>query len=252
VSPVFLLRLTLDFVALGLFVGAMAYWLLDNRSHELIGTGMALLLVLHTIFNRRWYGGLPQTRRKPRPLLTVVLNLTLLATMVTLLTSSVLISQSLFSSLAFGGAKARDIHILAAYWAMILVSIHLGMHWSMLMRLARGVAGIDKPDLARTIVLRTFAFAAALSGVQASFVLDIGSRLLLIPTLQMWDFNDDTLGFFLLHGAIVALYVCLGHYAMVVLQPSKRPAAHAPRNVLDPGRSRRTPSPNEPTKGKTT
>ncbi|CAN7207945.1 DUF4405 domain-containing protein [Phyllobacterium sp. LjRoot231] len=233
VNPVFLLRLALDFGAVGLFMGAMAYWWLDNRTHELVGTTMFALLFLHNVFNRRWYGGLPKTRREPRPLATVFLNLGLLVTIVTLLTTSILISQSLFLSLAVGGATARDVHILAAYWAMIIISIHLGMHWSIVMNVIWGLSGRGKPNLAVTILLRTAAFAAAASGVYNSFELDIGSRLLLIPTMQFWDFNEDTLGFFLHHGSVVALYVCLGHYAMVLQQASRRPRDRALRCITD-------------------
>jgi hypothetical protein len=231
VSPVFLLRLTLDFVAVGLFMGAMAYWWLDNSTHELIGTTMFALLFLHNVFNRRWYGGVPKTRRKPRPLLTVVLNLILLVTMVTLLTTSVLISQSLFSGLAVGGSTARDIHILAAYWAMIIISIHLGMHWSIIMSIVRGLAGLGNPNMVSIVLLRTTAFAAAALGGYTSFALDIGSRLLLIPTMQFWDFHEDTLGFFLHHGSVVALYVCVGHYATVLLQVSRKPRDRALRCI---------------------
>lgn len=224
-NPVFLFRLALDFIAVGLFMGAMAYWWLDNRTHELIGTTMFALLFLHNVFNRRWYGGLPKTRREPRQLTTMFLNLSLLMTMVALLTTSVLISQSLFSSLAVGGATARDVHILAAYWAMIIISIHLGMHWSIVMNVIRGLSGLSNPNIAVTILLRTAAFVAAAHGVYNSFELDIGSRLLLIPTMQFWDFNEDTLGFFLHHGSVIALYVCLGHYVMGLLQASKRESA---------------------------
>lgn len=191
---------------------------------------MFALLFLHNIFNRRWYGGLPKTRRQPRPLATVLLNLTLLATMVTLLTSSVLISQTLFASVAIGGSTARDIHILAAYWAMIIIAIHLGMHWSIIMGIAARLAGVRDPNLIRTVSLRAMAFAAAVYGAYVFNQLDIGSRLLLIPTMQFWDFNEDTAGFFVQHGAIIALFACLGHYGSVLLQGLNRPS-RSPQNI---------------------
>lgn len=223
-APLFLLRLVLDFVAVGLFLGAMAYWWLDNRTHELVGTAMFALLFLHNAFNRRWYGGLTKTRRQPRPLVTVFLNLTLLATMVSLLTTSVLISQTLFSGLAIGGSTARDIHILAAYWAMLIIAIHIGMHWYLIMGVAARLSGIREPSLLRSSALRALSFAAAIYGACVFHQLDIGSRLLLIPTMQFWDFNEDTVGFFVRHAALIALFACLGHYGSVLLQGSRRPS----------------------------
>lgn len=216
-NPVFHLRLVLDLLAVALFMLALAYWWLDNRTHELIGTGMFALLFLHNVFNRRWYGGLPRTPRKPKPVVTVLLNLTLLATMVTLLTTSVLISQSLFGFMAVGGPTARDIHILAAYWALVILSLHLGMHWQIFMSMARRIAGVTRGSFIRTTVLRIAALCIAAKGFDSSFDLAVGSRLLLIPTMEFWDFSEGAWGFFLRVGSIVGLYAAIGHYSVVVI-----------------------------------
>ncbi|WP_113131859.1 DUF4405 domain-containing protein [Hyphomicrobiales bacterium] len=225
--PVFLMRLGLDFLAVGLFVVAMAYWWMDNRSHELIGTSMFALLLFHNVFNRRWYGGIARTRRQARPLVTVGLNLTLLVTMLTLLTTSILISQSLFGFFAVGGPSARDAHILAAYWALIIVSIHLGLHWSIVMNVVRSLLGLHRNHLGRTAVLRLASCGIAACGVYSSLELDIGSRLLLIPTMQFWDFNEGAAGFFLRIASIAGLYVAAGYYGISAIQAPRRRSADA-------------------------
>ncbi len=221
-NPVFLLRLGLDFLAVGLFMAALAYWWMDNRAHELIGTGMFALLFLHNIFNRRWYAGIPRMRRQAKPLVTFGLNLTLLVTMMTLLATSVLISQSLFGFLAIGGPDARDIHILAAYWALVIVSIHLGRHWAIVMNVVRSLCGVRRPRIERTVLLRLMTTAIAACGVYSCFELAIGSRLLLIPTMQFWDFNEDAAGFFLRIGSVAGLYVAVGHYGVTAIQAFRR------------------------------
>lgn len=233
-SPLFLLRLGLDFLAFGLFIFAMAYWWMDNRAHELVGTGVFALLFLHNVFNRRWYGGIPRTRRQARPLVTVVLNLALLATMVTLLTTSVLISQSLFSILAVGGPTARDIHILATYWALIVASIHLGLHWSIAMNVVRSLLRISGTRLLPTARLRLASVGIAVGGIYSSLELDIGSRLLLIPTMQFGDFNENAAGFFLRIAAISGLYVSAGHYGILVIQALQHPAGGRGRSEPHP------------------
>ena len=217
-TPVFLLRLVFDFVALGLFLIAMAYWWMDNGTHELVGTAMFALLFLHNVFNRRWYGSLPRTRRRSRPLVTMVLNLTLLVTMSALLATSVLISQWLFVGVAVGGTTARDLHISAAYWAMLIVSLHLGLHWQIVMNAAKRILGIVDASRARTVLMRLAAVAVAAGGVYAFFDLDISSRLLLIPTMEFWDFNADTSGFFFRVAAIVGFFCAVGHYASTAMR----------------------------------
>jgi hypothetical protein len=219
----FLLRLALDFVALGLLLAALAYWWLDNRTHELIGTAMFLLLIVHNVFNRWWYGTIRKGRRAPRGLMTTVLNLSLLTVMLTLLITSLMISRDLFGFISLeSGFTVREIHKLASYWAMVIVSIHLGLHWSMVMGAVRGALDVAKENRGRTWALRMTAVAVAAYGVHSSFEMRIGSKLVLHPTLDMWDFGESTLGFFAHYGAIVGLYAVLAHYAVTWMKDGRR------------------------------
>lgn len=232
-NHLFLLRLALDFIAAGLLLAALAYWWLDNAAHELIGTGMFLLLVVHNLFNRRWYGTLGKTRREARGLITVAANLSLLAAMVVLLVTSVMISRSLFGFLALeGGVTARQLHILAAYWALVIAAIHLGLHWSIIMAAARGLFGITARNAVRTAILRIAAIAIAACGIHSSFIMGIGSKLGAEVTIDFWDFEASTAGFFLHHMAIVGLYVLLAHYTGTWLRNRKR--ANDPAAIVRP------------------
>jgi thiosulfate reductase cytochrome b subunit len=51
--------------------------------------------------------------------------------MLLLLASSLLISRTVFAFLSLDdGFTARQVHMLAAYWVVPIVSIHIGMRWS--------------------------------------------------------------------------------------------------------------------------
>lgn len=229
------MRLALDFIAVGLLLAALAYWWLDNRTHELIGTAMFLLVIVHNVFNRWWYGTIRKGRRAPRALMTTVLNLSLLAVMLTLLITSLMISRDVFGFLALdGGFTLREIHKLVSYWAMIIVSIHLGLHWSMVMGAVRGALGVAKGNGGRTLALRMIAAAIVACGVDSSFEMTIGSKLVLQPTLDMWDFEASTLGFFARYASIIGLYAVLAHYAVAWMQDGRR--RREPRELRrDPG-----------------
>ena len=101
-SPLFLFRLALDFLAVSLLLAAYAYNWLGNAAHEVIGTVMFALLIAHNIFNRRWYGTIAKRRREARGTISKVINLSLLVTMLSLLVTSVIISQTVFSFLPVG------------------------------------------------------------------------------------------------------------------------------------------------------
>lgn len=206
------LRLAMDLTALALFFLALAYYWLDNAAHEIMGTAMFVLLVAHNTLNRRWYRGLPR-RQEPRRTMDKVLVLCLLAAMGTLLVTSVMISQTVFVAVASPDAfTARRIHVLAAYWALLLVAIHVGIRWRVVLGLLQNVA-VFTGGRKRSAALRLAGTGLAIAGIYSSFESGVGGKLLAQVSLDGWDFAESTGTFFLHHAAIVGLYAWLAHYA---------------------------------------
>ncbi len=58
------------------------------------------LLIAHNMFNRRWWGGMLKRRNTAPNVVGMTLNLSLLVTMLTLLVTSVMITQTVFGFLA--------------------------------------------------------------------------------------------------------------------------------------------------------
>ncbi len=226
IKKTYLLRLVLDFLAAGLLLAALAYYWLDNTAHELIGTGIFALILVHNVFNRRWYGALPQSRVQTRNVMDRVLTLSLLAAMLVLLVTSVMISRAVFSFLQInGGFNVRQIHTLAAYWALIFVAIHLGLRWQRVMNAIATALNVVEKSLARTIALRLIAAGVAVHGLQSSFVMGVGSKLASQMSLDGWDFEASTFGFFLNWVSIVGLYIIATHYASSWIQKKAHKAA---------------------------
>ena len=217
-----LLRLVLDAAATAALFAALAYYWLDNRAHELIGTGMFLLLVVHGVVHRRWYGKIRE-KRDGVGRANVALTLLLLVAMLVLLATSLMISRTLFSFLSVEDAvTARRVHMVAAQWVVLLVSIHLGLRWTIVMGALRKSLRLTEANPVRTVVLRVLAAAIGLHGVQASFDMLFGSKLLLLPVLDMWDFSESTPRFFLNYLSIVGLYASLIHYGSQWMQRRRR------------------------------
>lgn len=212
-NKTFLVRLLLDGIAAGLLLVALAYYWLGNTVHELAGASIFVLLVIHNIFNRRWYAVIIKPLRDRRSRIDRVLTLCLLAVVVALLVTSLLISKTLFSFLPMhGGFNARQIHTFAAYWSVALVAIHLGIRWERVMHAARSALDLPARSMARTAALRLIAAAIALHGLWSSAVMGIGTKLMFQMSLDGWDFDASTPGFFLHWFSIAGLYVSVTHY----------------------------------------
>ena len=219
------IRLLLDLVAALLLIAGLAYWWLDNLAHELVGTGMFLLVFSHNMFNRRWYGRIPKSLQQPRGRIVTALNLSFLAIMSVLLVSSFAISRSLSSFLPFdGGRLMRDLHVLAAYWAILLVGIHVGLNWPVVINAFRARFGLHEPKPLRTLVARSIVFAIAARGVMSMFEMGLGAKLVNEVTLNMWDFNTRTPAFFVNYLSIIGLCAAVSYYASR-LSPSRRKEA---------------------------
>ena len=225
-KPLFLVRLVLDFLAAGLLLAALAYNLMGNLVHEIVGTAMFALLIGHNLFNRRWYGTILKGRPEPRQLIIKGINLSLLVSMLTLLVTSVIISQGVFSFLPLSSTvSARQIHTLVGYLALLIVSVHLGLHWTMIMGVARRMLKVTEDNQLRTLVLRILTAGIAAFGIQSLFAVNVGSKLLMQFSMEFWDFQSATVAFFLHHAAIIGLGAVIGHYALQFLQLRRRKTA---------------------------
>lgn len=217
------IRILLDFIAIGLFVAALAYWWLDNLSHEVIGTIFFALLIAHNVFNRRWYGAVKKGRYDPPRALNTVVIAGMAMSMLILLGTSILISQDVFAALALDGAFAvRAAHMFVAYWALVFLAVHLGTRWQIVMNVTRQALGIKGTSPLRTWALRAVTAIVAVKGVLATLEMGLGTKLRFEYALDMWDFNESTLGFFANYLSIIGLYAALTYYGLTFLRERKR------------------------------
>lgn len=232
-NPSFPQRLILDFASASLLLFGLSYWWLGNTAHELAGTAMFLLVILHNLLNRRWWGRLPKARREVRGLFNIAVTLLLLVAMLALLVTSVLISDTLSGVMsAFGGFTVRQIHTLAAYWALVIVAVHLGLRWPMIMSVARGLFGMTRPSKARAVALRIIAAAIAAHGVWSSFVLGLGTKLSMQVSLDWWNFEESVGAFFVHCVAIAGLSIALTHYGLKGVRSLTHHAVRTPPTPL--------------------
>ena len=218
-----LIRLGIVLAAAALMLVVLPYYWQDNLFHEVAGTGMLVLLVVHNVFNRRWYAGLVHGPLDARSVINRAVVLCLATVMLTLLVTSVMVSNTLFTALELNNSfRVKQIHALAAYWGLIILGAHVGTRWTMLMGMARAVSGIKSASSARTWVLRLAAVAITIQGIRSSFVLNIGSKLFLQPLPDWWDFGESSAGFFLHCSAVAGLYAAISYYFVLWTQRAKR------------------------------
>lgn len=210
-------KIALDCLMIVLLPLLMAYSLIGEKAHEWLGAVMFLLFLGHHALNWRWYRGLPKGKWTARRLFQTAVNIALLLCMLGLMVSGVMISRYVFSFLPISGGRrfARTLHMLTAYWGFCLMSLHLGMHWNMVLGMVRNV--IKKQSIQRTWFFRAAAAAIAGYGLYAFSQREIYAYLFLQSHFVFFDFNEPRMLFFLDYVAVIAFMTVIGHYAAKLL-----------------------------------
>ena len=124
------IRTVVDMAMIVLLPMLMAYSLIGEKLHEIIGTILFALFIVHHVLNRQWYKAIFNGKYTPRRIFQTVLNFLLLVFMLTQPISGILMSKYLYSSIRIAGssATARELHLFLAYWGFVFMCLHAGTH----------------------------------------------------------------------------------------------------------------------------
>ncbi len=217
-KPKMILKLAVDIGMTAALLLLMAYELVGQAAHEWIGIGMFALFVIHHILNGRWIRNLLRGRYNPVRIMQTGLVLLILCAMAGLMVSGIILSRHALSFLPIKGGRsfARNLHMLSAYWGFVLMSVHLGFHWSMMMGMAKKF--FPKPSAVRKWVLRILALVIAGYGVYAFIRRDIGIYMLLRSHFVFFDYEEPLVFFYLDYIAVTGLFILIGNYVCVGLR----------------------------------
>ena len=93
------------------------------------------------------------------------------------------------------------------------MGVHLGLHWGMMMGLARRAAGIRKPSTVRTWLMRAAAALLAAYGLYAFINNDIASYMLLRTQFVFFNMEQPLALFFLEYLGMMGLWAAVAYYA---------------------------------------
>lgn len=206
-------KIIIDMGMTVLLLFLMARQITGESAHEWLGAGMFVLWIAHHILNRSWYSHLLKGKYTPMRILQTVTNVALLLSMLGLMVSGIILSREVFAFLPISGgiAFARSLHIASAFWGFVLMALHLGLHWNMILGMVRKAAGPAESKWKR-YVLRIAAAAVAGYGLYAFVKNQFLSYMFLQSHFVFFDFERPTVLFFTEYIAIMGLFVFLAHY----------------------------------------
>lgn len=205
----------------------MGYHLWGDIAHEWVGAGIFVLFILHHILNWRWWRGLFKGKYSAVRVLQMVINLLTLVVMLGLIVSSVILSAEVFAFLHIKGhmAFARSLHMATSYWSFLLMAAHLGLHWGMLLGMARSAGKTQRTDKTSPLWPTLLGALVAVYGAAMIVKRDLATYLFLQAEFVFLDFGESKVLFYLDYLAIMGTFVFLSHFA------AKRLRKHKARNT---------------------
>lgn len=218
-NPKMLFKLVIDLTMTILMLIEMAFYITGNTVHEILGVVVLVLFIIHISLNRRWFSTILKGTYNLRRILQIVLNLLFLGTMAVTMICGIFISSELFSFISIDDDTIfRQIHVQTAYWGFIIMSIHVGFSWGMVINSIRRMTGITGASPIRTIGLRVLAALIVFYGVYASFEREMGTKLTIYNPFGTWVNDDSVIQFLIDHLSIMGIYICGTHYALKFAQ----------------------------------
>lgn len=212
------IKIAADLILTVLLMLLMAFELIGREAHEWLGVGMFAAFVVHHILNRKWTAHLLKGKYTPFRTVQTLLVCLILLCMLASMASGIVMSRYVFDFLPIQGGWgwARTLHMLGGYWGFVLMSLHLGLHWNMMMSMAGRAVG--NPSARRTRILRILGVLIAGYGVYAFIKRQIGAYMFLRIAFPFFDFQEPLILFFLDYLAVMGLFVWIGHYLAKALR----------------------------------
>ena len=195
----------------------MAYQVTGEMTHEWIGMGMTVLIIIHQILNRKWYGALFKGKYRPYRILSTTLNILLLLSF--LLTAFCGMSMSGYAvPFLYGMAPVsfvRRTHLSMSHWSFVLMGLHLGMHIPMM------TAGLKWKGRTKTILAGLF---TCIGGIGLYLFLRNGMPDYLFFRVPFAFLDYEKAGWlvFLEHLLMLSFWALIGNLAAIILRKRKQ------------------------------
>lgn len=206
-----------------LFVSGYQFW--GETAHEWAGAGLFVLFIAHHILNLNWYKNLFSGKLTPMRIFQIVVDLLVLAVMLMEMYSGIVLSRYVFAFLPIesGLSLARSLHILGAYWGILLMSLHIGMHWNMVL----GILGkkANRKSASKIITAICICTGLLIAGYGAFVFVkrDFLTYLLLKSEFVFLDYGEPVWLFYFDYIALMGLCIFISHYLSKLLKKVHRP-----------------------------
>ncbi|HEY8889947.1 MAG TPA: DUF4405 domain-containing protein [Clostridium sp.] len=183
------LKIVIDTLMVVIFVLLYNYLVLGMLFHEVVGLAIGAVILLHCGLNWKWIKGVTLKIFKSKlPLKTRIgyfLNILLLINVIIIIISGVLISKKLFPGFTLSVGKSLQIlHISLSYFCLLLIGIHVGLHWNWVMITFRKIFKITDKKKIYYYISKILMILVLTFGIYSAYSVNFVSKISITPVFS--------------------------------------------------------------------
>jgi len=198
-------KIIIDILMYLLFIILMGHHITENLIHEILGTTLFVLFIVHNILNYKYYKTIFKGKYTLKRTVIFIIDLLLLTSMIAMIISAINISNNVFAFLNISSKIwGRKLHMLSTSWGFVLMSIHLGLHLKTLINKINN-------KMKNSILEYLYYFVVLLIiiyGIYSFIRLNFVSDMFLMNAFKYYDFSESPVIFYL-HVISASLFISL-------------------------------------------
>lgn len=213
-----IIKIIIDITMTMLLLALMAFNITGQKLHEVFGTSMFIIFIIHNILNYKWYKNIFHGRYSLFRIMQIIVNVSILISMICCMISGIMMSSYVFKFIPLNGniILARDIHMASSYSGFVLMSIHLGMHWNMIINMINKNLVFRKLTYQNNII-KLVGFLIACYGAYSFINYDILSNMFLLNNFASFGVSKSKILFFIDYLSIMGFWIFISNYVCKVV-----------------------------------
>lgn len=186
----------------------MGFHLHSEILHEWFGIVFTLMIFLHLYLNRHRFWSLPPKIPSRMLIIKRIINIVTLVVILTAIVSGGVLSRYVLVDLPFHSPETwvRKTHMTAVHWGMLVLAIHIGLHWKMLARFFCQIMHIPENSRLAGVIMPAIFSIIALNGLYWFIKRDYLSYLLIQVDFSFFDYDESPLFYYSSYLSIVILF----------------------------------------------
>lgn len=196
-KKIYIFQVMQDTLMTLLLLVLMGFHLHDEIVHEWAGIIFTLLIILHLYLNQHHLWPLSPNIPLTMRVVNRAINVVTFAVILTAIVSGMMLSRHILLALPFHNPAnwVRKVHMTSVHWGMLILALHIGLHWKMLATYFCRVLNISGNSHVANVIMPGIFSIISLLGLCVVLNTDYLDYLLIKVDFSFFDYDESALVF---------------------------------------------------------